>query len=71
MMADARIGQVILARPRYWQEEEGMDSTVYTGIAIAVASVLGIVGVGVYNLSKQKTKGMSRTEQKRKKRNRR
>lgn len=48
-----------------------MDSTVYMGIAIAVVCVLAIVGVGIYNLSKQQTKGPSKTEQKRKKRNRR
>lgn len=49
-----------------------MDTTVvYTGIAMAVACVLAIVGFGAYNLSKQQTKGLSKTAQKRKKRNRR
>lgn len=48
-----------------------MGSTLYAGIAIAVACVLVIVGIGVYNLSKHQSKGPSKTAEKRKKRNRR
>lgn len=48
-----------------------MDPAIYTGIGVAVASVLAIVGLGVYNLSKQQAKGPSKTAKKRKKRNRR
>ena len=48
-----------------------MDTAVLTGIGVAVASVLVIVAFGVINLKKQETKTMSKTAQKRKKRNRR
>ncbi len=48
-----------------------MDTAIYTGIGIAVACVLLIVGIGAKNLKSETTKKMSKTQEKRKKRNRR
>lgn len=48
-----------------------MDTAIYTGIGIAVVCVLIIVGIGVSQLRKEENKGISKTAQKRKKRNRR